>query len=449
MGFDRFTLGVFARLGVFLVCVTATAWLALNTQWYATIVLSVAVEIAQIWMFSRFVSASDREIARFLDALASDDLSQSFGTSRPTGGHEKVRATMAATVERLRTARAAHERHRHYLEALVAHVPVALVAVRSDGVVDLVNEAARRLFETPPEREADFPRFGMEFAAGMSRSTGASGAVVPMRRGSSTLQLKVAATEFAVGGERQRLFSLQNIEAELNAQELAAWQAAIRMMTHEVMNSLTPISSLSATARDLVYAALSDLAAESTISLPLTDARDALETIARRSEGLLHFVQNHHRLTKRLEARIEMLSVRRVFAGLHRLFAADLAERGIAFTMLVEPETLQVASDAEMLDQALINLLRNAMEAVRDRPRPRIVLSARANTGGRPLIAVADNGPGVAAEHREKIFIPFFTTKRSGTGVGLTLVRQIAAIHGATVEFSETAGGGATFTLRY
>jgi signal transduction histidine kinase len=159
-------------------------------------------------------------------------------------------------------------------------------------------------------------------------------------------------------------------------------------------------------------------------------------------------VQNHRRLTKRLVAQIEILPVRRVFARLHRLLAADLAARAIQLSTIVEPETLEVAGDAELLDQALINLMRNAMEALRDEPDGRIVLSGRRDASGRVMIAVADNGPGVDPAQRDKIFVPFFTTRRLGTGVGLTLVRQIALVHGGVVDVSDTEGGGATFTLR-
>jgi len=131
------------------------------------------------------------------------------------------------------------------------------------------------------------------------------------------------------------------------------------------------------------------------------------------------------------------------------LLANDLAARDIQFMVRVNPETLEIAADAELLDQALINLVRNAIEALRDAPAGHITLSAAHDRDGRVAIAVADNGPGIAPDQREKIFVPFFTTRRQGTGVGLTLVRQIAIAHGATVDVSTTPGGGATVTLRF
>jgi signal transduction histidine kinase len=252
-----------------------------------------------------------------------------------------------------------------------------------------------------------------------------------------------------LGGARRRLISLQNIESELTAHELAAWQTVIRVMAHEVMNSLTPISSLAASAQELVEDVLAQSPPEDPRRPSLEDAREALETMARRSEGLLHFVQNHRRLTRRMVARIEVVPVRRIFARLQRLLAGELAVRNIRFAMHVVPETLEVAVDVELLDQALINLVRNAMEALREETEGKITLSAIMEAGGRTTIAVADNGSGIPADQREKVFVPFFTTKRQGSGIGLTLVRQIATVHDAAVSISDTEGGGTTVSLRF
>jgi two-component system nitrogen regulation sensor histidine kinase NtrY len=174
-----------------------------------------------------------------------------------------------------------------------------------------------------------------------------------------------------------------------------------------------------------------------------------LEAVTRRSEGLLHFVRSHRRLTKPLAARMEVAPVQRLFARIQRLLASDLADRDIHMTTRVEPETLELAMDAELLDQALINLVRNALEALRDCPSGQIALSAQREPDGRIAISVSDNGPGIPSDQREKIFVPFFTTKRQGSGIGLTLVRQIAAAHGASVDVAETPGGGATLRMRF
>ena len=326
---------------------------------------------------------------------------------------------------------------------------MALIALDERGAVKLLNMAARRLFESSLTQTGQLARYGESFAVSLEALSPGNTAILRMERSSGTLLLKAAATEIAARGMRSRLISLQNIENEMSAQELEAWQTVIRVMAHEVMNSLTPVSSLAVTAHVLVRDVLGQLPADDPRAAALSDARDALEAVSRRSEGLLHFVRSHRRLTKPLAARMEVMPVQRLFARIQRLLASDLADRDIRMATRVDPETLELAMDAELLDQALINLVRNALEALRDTPSGHIALSAYREPDGRIAISVSDNGPGVPAGQREKVFVPFFTTKRQGSGIGLTLVRQIAAAHGAAVDVSETPGGGATVRLRF
>jgi two-component system, NtrC family, nitrogen regulation sensor histidine kinase NtrY len=449
MGFSRFRAGIALRAAALLLTIVAIAAMMARTQWYVTIALCVAAAVAEVALLMRFATQSSREVARFLQAISFDDTSQSFSGLSGDSAHRELGNAMARVLDLLRTGRAERESQARYLQALIAHVPVALISVDERGLVQLLNMAARRLFETALSDSGQFTRFGEAFAVGMESLRPGASAILRMERSSGALQLKAAATDLTQGGVRRRLISLQNIENEMSAQEMAAWQTVVRVMAHEVMNSLTPVSSLAATARDLVRDVLGQMPAGDPRAVALTDARDALETVARRSEGLLHFVQNHRRLTKPLVTQMQLAPMQRVFSRLQRLLAAELAANDIRMTTSVEPQTLELAADADLLDQALINLVRNAIEALPDVAGGHIALSALRHQDGRVVVAVADNGPGIASDQRDKIFVPFFTTKRQGSGVGLTLVRQIATAHGATVDVSQTPGGGTTVSLRF
>ncbi len=449
MGFSRFRAGVALRTVVLFLTLVAAAEMLARTQWYLTIALCAAVAAVQVVLLIHFVAKSSREVARFLESVSFDDPSQSFSGLTGDGVHTELGAAMTRIMDSLRTYRTEREAQARYLQALISHVPVALIAVDESDRVQLLNMAARRLCETALTHTSQLVRFGEPFAMGLEALRPGGSAILRMERHSGALQLKAAATDAALGGVRRRLISLQNIESELSAQELAAWQTVVRVMAHEVMNSLTPVSSLAATARDLVRDVLSQTPEGDPRTSALTDARDALETMARRSEGLLHFVQNHRRLTKPLVTQIQVAPVQRMFARVQRLLAAELAANDIHMTTSVAPQTLELAADADLLDQALINLMRNAIEALTGVVAGRIELTGRQHSDGRVVIAVADNGPGIANDQRDRIFVPFFTTKRQGSGVGLTLVRQIATAHGATVDIAQTPGGGATFSLRF
>jgi nitrogen fixation/metabolism regulation signal transduction histidine kinase len=449
MVFSGFQSGILLRVAGLLAMLALLVWMAVRTNWYITMVICAAAAITQAADLTRYASRAGREVARFLDAIAFDDTSASFLALSRDKSFGALGAAMARVLEQLRSGRVEREEQAQYLQTLLSHMPVALISVNERGAVQQLNLAARRLFAGPCNTAADFTRFGESFAAGLDALKPGETAIVRMERSAGALQLKAAATDVVLGGIRRRLISLQNIETELTAQELFAWQTVIRVMAHEVMNSLTPISSLAGTARERLEESLAQLASDTPARAGLEDAREALDTLARRSDGLLHFVQNHRRLTRRMVAQTQIVPMRRTFTRLQRLLTDELKPRDIELIARVEPETLEITMDADLLDQALINLMRNAMDALRDRPGGRITLSAMQDADGRPIIAVADNGPGIPPDQREKVFVPFYTTKRHGSGVGLTLVRQIAAVHGASVSISESNGGGATVRIRF
>jgi len=449
MGFSRFGLVMLLRIAALTATLGALAWLAANTAWYVTMALVLAAAAAQAGSMLYSVATTNREIARFLNAVAYDDLTQSFSDWGLGGSFRDLGAALDRVMERLRATRGEREEQAYFLRALVEHVPVALLSIGERDTVRLLNGAARRLFGMHRvENLRDLARYGEDFADGLADLAPGRAALVRMQRSGGAAHLKAGATQVIINGVPQRLISLLSIESELNATELAAWQALIRVLTHEMMNSLTPVSSLSLTALSLVADIVADLPEDHEARPKAVDARDALDAVARRSEGLLHFVQSYRRMTKTLVPRIDRVPVRRIFARLERLMGPDLADRGIALRMHIEPETLELSADTELVDQALINLLRNAMDVLKGRERASIALTARLDEEGRVAIAVADNGPGVPADIRDKIFVPFFTTKRQGTGVGLSLTRQIALVHNGTLDVGEAPGGGAAFTLR-
>jgi two-component system, NtrC family, nitrogen regulation sensor histidine kinase NtrY len=449
MASDRFHAGMAIRVALILSTALLLSYVATRTDWYVSMGLLGLAVLGETAILIRFATRWSREVTRFLDAVAYDDVSASFAGLSGDTAFGELGLAMDRVIAKLRLGRAEREEQAQYFKTLVNHVPVGLIAVEKGGKVSLLNFAARRLFEGSCARTSDFLRYGEAFAAGLENLKAGEGQILRMERKTGAVQLKAVATDLTLAGRQRRLVSLQNIESELTAHELAAWQTVIRVMAHEVMNSLTPVTSLAATALGLVNQAAEDLTEDDKRKALLTDAGEALETMTRRSEGLLHFVQNHRRLTKRMVANSERLKLERVFARLKRLLAADLDTRGVTLFTSVEPATLELDADPELLDQALINLMRNAIEALRDTMEGKIELAASRDLDGRTVIKVIDNGIGIPPDQREKVFVPFFTTKRQGSGVGLTLARQIMTVHGGMVVLSETAGGGTTVSMRF
>src|SRR6185312_1561750 len=284
MVFNRFHAGMAVRIALILSTALLLAYVATQTSWYVSMGLLALAVVGETLILIQFATRWSREVTRFLDAVAFDDASASFSGLSRDGMFGELGFAMDRVMEKLRLGRAEREEQAQYLKTLVNHVPVALIGVEPQGKVTLLNFAARRLFEGTCATASDFSRYGEPFVAGLESLRGGEGQILRMERKTGTLQLKAAATDLTVAGQKRRLISLQNIENELTAHELAAWQTVIRVMAHEVMNSLTPVSSLAATAQGLVKRAAEELPEEDARKALLSDAVEALETMTRRSE---------------------------------------------------------------------------------------------------------------------------------------------------------------------
>jgi len=262
--------------------------------------------------------------------------------------------------------------------------------------------------------------------------------------------LALYATEFRLRQQKYTMVSVQNIQSELEEKEMEAWQNLIRVLTHEIMNSVTPIASLASTANDLLMQIPEDR--EDSKKTPLTaidDVSSAVQTIERRSQGLLRFVDSYRKLTRLPKPNFQIFPISELFERVQQLMQSQISERGIDFQTRVDPESLELTADPEMIEQVLINLLMNAIQASARKHKPRIRLTASMDDRGRTVIRVTDNGPGITDEAMEKIFIPFFTTKKEGSGIGLSLARQIIRLHRGSISVQSKPHVETVFTLRF
>jgi nitrogen fixation/metabolism regulation signal transduction histidine kinase len=262
-------------------------------------------------------------------------------------------------------------------------------------------------------------------------------------------QLTISATEIVLAGKLEKLVSLQNIQSELDGVQLQAWQDLVRVLTHEIMNSITPVTSLAKTAAELVDDAILKLGEHPEVSEELADVKSAVETVARRSEGLMQFVQSYRRLTRLPAPKQQRIQLSELFANVEQLVAAEWAEKEIELSLRVEPSSLELTADPDMLEQVLLNLLQNAEHVLAGRDPARVNLVGSLSRQGHVSVEVSDNGPGVSADIAKRIFVPFFTTRREGSGVGLALTRQVMLAHGGTATLGTSDSGGAKFTLRF
>ncbi|MGH7455696.1 MAG: sensor histidine kinase, partial [bacterium] len=350
-------------------------------------------------------------------------------------------------IEQFRRARSEKEEHFRYLQTVVQHVGIGLIAFGQDGEVSLINTAAKRLLHIPHLKNIKtLEAFSKPLVETLFKLRSGEKALIKADDRNDILQLAIYATEFKLREQQFTLVSLQNIQSELEEKEMEAWQNLIRVLTHEIMNSVTPIASLASTVNDLLDTQKPDqkISGES-----ITDMQGALRTIQKRSEGLLHFVDAYRTLTKVPRPNFKIFSIAELFGQVQQLLHAHVAEKAIDFRAIVKPESLELTADAELIEQVLINLLLNAIHALDGKPGGSIKLLAAMDERGRTIIQVADNGPGIVPEVLDKIFIPFFTTKPNGSGIGLSLSRQIMRLHRGAISARSEPNVETVFTLRF
>ena len=395
---------------------------------YATGAIVAGAALLVTLSLARAVRAADRIFADFVQSLAAG---AADGPTRAAGRFPALAAALEKASSQLERERNARERRVQELEALSDTVGAALLVVDEAGRVTLANRAARALGGAAGGRLMDLPILG-EAAEVLANLVPGARAIVRL---ADHRRMLAYAAGFRTGdGAKRRLISLQNLSEELSAVELKAWQDLVRVLAHEMMNSLTPIVSL-AESLHAPGAVASD-----------AETAGALEVIARRSSGLMSFVERYRRVAELPEPRREEVSARDFVAGLDRLMAGLLTERAVAYSSRIEPADARILADPELLEQAMINLLKNALEAVAEAPSPRIELVC-VRADGLVVLSVADSGKGLPETDPEQVFTPFFTTKAGGSGIGLSLARQIALAHGGALTAAPNAPSGAVFRL--
>jgi two-component system, NtrC family, nitrogen regulation sensor histidine kinase NtrY len=439
----RYRVQLFLRLAALVTTAAAAAvWAAAGRGTLG--VLAGALALTQLPGLVRFVERPARDLLRFLEGVRNDDLSVGFGSEGQGPLLDALRGAFTEVSEAFRRVRSEREEQAHYLQTVVRHVGVALVAFRDDGGVALFNEAAGRLLGLRRPRtlgaiEARHPAL----ASALQEARTGGRELVEVERDDQPLTLVVHATRFQIGGAFYTLASLQDIRPELEEKEIEAWQQLTRVLTHEIMNSVTPIASLAATASDLLRDGKGDGAPAA------GGVAEALRVIERRCDGLVHFVEAYRSLARLPKPQFRIVKAADLLGGVHALLRATAAERGVALRLEVEPPGLELVADPDLVEQALVNIVLNAIQAAEGRPGAQAVLRARSGPFGRPVVEVTDNGPGLLPEVRDKIFVPFFTTKPDGSGIGLSLARQIARLHGGSLTVHSKPDVATTFAFRF
>lgn len=417
-------------------------YLVYKTQLTFTTIAVLLFAVVQIMLLIRHVDKTNQLLNSFLQSIRYSDFTRTFQVESTDSSLNKLKTTLNEVIRDFQSVRAEKEESYHYLQTIIQHIGIALIAYQRDGSVELINNATKRLFQVRnlPNIQV-LSSYSHELVQKLLTIKHGENALVKVRDKDDLLQLSIYGTEFKIHNRNIMLVSIKNIQHELDDKEMESWQKLIRVLTHEIMNSITPISSLSSTVNGLINDIIERAGANEQnveITEELQEISSALSTIQKRTEGLIQFVNTYRNLTRIPTPNFTIFQVSRLLNNIYELHRAELEALNIECTLIVEPPTLELSADEMLIEQVLINLIKNSMHALEHRTNARIQLRAFLNRRGKITIQVVDNGPGILPEVLDKIFIPFFSTKPLGSGIGLSLSRQIMRLHGGSLNaFSE------------
>ncbi|MCG8308253.1 MAG: ATP-binding protein [Cytophagales bacterium] len=450
MGFSSFRVGVLIRIIIISLTTFLLVYLISFNEKYVSAVIVATALLIEISELFRFTTVTNKKITRFLESIRYSDFSTSFSHDNKLGkSFQELNRAFNNVADAFRNERAEKEEHLNYLNTVVQHVTTGLISFDGEGKVGLINSAAKRFLNIPQLRNiSEILTVHVTLYKKLKQMRPGEKALI---RVSSDLNLAVHATELKLRGHSYKLIALQNIHSELESKEVEAWQNLTRVLRHEIMNSITPIASLTGTLNEILAEDLKPYGADSfeISDESLSDLNEGLQTIENRSKGLIKFVDAYRDYTSIPKPKFGLIKIDELFEHICKLLNHEFKELKIDFKLNVMFDNLEITADRELIEMVLINLLKNAKEALKDREEPKIEMMARIDEEQRVLLEVKDNGPGIIQEALERIFIPFYTTKKSGSGIGLALSRQIMQLHNGTLSVKSEPDLYTIFTLRF
>lgn len=449
MGFKNLRLNIIIRIGLLTCTLMGMAYAYYSQESNSNTLLLAILAIIQVYFILRVLDTTNREISNFLSSIRYDD----FTTTYPNKGRGKSMNELYNefnnVIRKFREIRAEKEANYHYFRTIVQHVGIGLITFNKLGEVQIINAAAKNLIGVEAINSIfELSNVSPKLVESLVKLKTGGSDLIDISVEGSRIQLSVYVIELVLRGEEFKLVSIQNIQSELEEKEMDAWQNLIRVLTHEIMNSVTPLSSLAATVEEnLIDNVEDDVPIEKD---ELEDIYLAVKTIKKRSEGLIHFVSDFRNLTRLPEPKIKEEDMQEMIEHILVLLSKEIKDKGIEISLNVKPKGLKFNVDKEQIDQVLINIIQNAIHAMDENETEKFLLiNCFINDFDRPTLTIRDNGSGIDEEALGKIFIPFFTTKKQGSGIGLSLSKQIMRKHGGAISVRSVIDEGTEFTLRF
>ena len=440
----RFSLQVILRITLILANAILLAWIFGDMRLFFNQVILIIILIGQIWELIHYINLTNRELTRLFLAIKHDDFSMTFNQKGLGKSFKELQNSMVDIIESYREVKIEKEAQYQFLQLLVNQIQVGIISLLDENII-LINPVAEKILGIRDLKnwkllEQHNPKVAEELSQDGKK-------LIEIKSHEGTKILAVEIRTVLMIDKRYKLITLQDINSEIEQKEIEAWHKLIRILTHEIMNSVTPISSLSETMQTM-------LIDKNGTQKQLPDLRDdtikdilfSLSTIQKRSESLLDFVENYRKLTRVPKPVIQRIQMKPWLASLENLMREELMRESISLSIQLDDENQVLNLDPALIEQVIINLLRNSTHALEGRLDKRIEIKSYEDESA-IVIEVSDNGKGIPEKEIKDIFIPFFSTKKDGSGIGLSLSKQIMSLHGGRIRVRSKVAEGTSFYL--
>lgn len=411
------------------------------------IILGVIL-IIQVIEMVRYINYTNRELAKFLLAIKYDDFSISFQKSKLGKSFRDLHEAFEEVVDAIQNAKIEKEAQLQYLQQAVNRVDIGIISIENNHQIVLLNNAAKKLLDleeihSQQRLEELVPQF-----INAIKDLGDEGRkLIELKVAGNTRTLSVDVKSMIMLDKKYRHITFQDIQGEIEQKEIEAWHKLIRILTHEIMNSITPVSSLTETMYSMLEKDGKQIPLEELDEEAIGDLRFSLKTVQKRSNGMLTFVDDYRKLTKVGKPNMESVRVKALLNEQVQLLKSELSKNGIELTAECKPDNLAIELDPHLIEQVLINMITNSKHALKGVKNGKIQL--RAYSEEADIIEVEDNGAGIGEKELREIFVPFFTTKKEGSGIGLSLSKQIMHLHGGNIKVESIPAKGTRFKLYF
>jgi two-component system nitrogen regulation sensor histidine kinase NtrY len=397
-----------------------------------------------------YLNVTNRNIRFFFDSVRNDDSSLSFPDDKQNKTLSELNASMNRVNQQIKHLKIENRNQEQFFQVLLEHIAPGIITYNEKGFILHTNSAARKLLSVNVLTHLQqIENIDPNLYQTILNIKPSERRLVSLTADDREIQLAVKAASLSTKETKIMILSIEDIKNELDEKELESWMKLIRVLTHEIMNTITPIASLSDSLSNIYCHDGNPIAPEEVTGGTISTTIKGLNVIREQGKGLRSFVESYRKLTRIPEPDRKVFKVEDLMERLQILFSSMPESQRMSLTVTVKERGIELLADQNLISQVLINLIKNAMEANENNPEASVRVIAGLDTNSRPEICVIDNGPGISEDHIDEIFVPFFTTRQNGSGIGLSISKQIMRSHGGNLRVRSVPGKETVFCLSF